>query len=155
MGKVGRSRSALDPEVAAAMVDKEAAAKVGRTDVERKYLMVCRCGRHKRYITVKGTHMRKCAALSCKVCSDSKGCLSTLAKMVAKVMDAQPHPYAWEVKHFPLLGPFDFYIPELGLAVEADGVQHYEGTMHGEYYTQIRAKDDVKWQRRGGRASRW
>lgn len=87
-------------------------------------MMACTCKQHYRHITVKGARKNGGAALQCKVCLEGGKGLSSLAKMVAGVLDDTPHIYAWEVKVFPHLGPFDFFIPELGLAVEADGEQH-------------------------------
>lgn len=106
--------------------------------------MMCSCGAHYRWMTINGAH-RRADTLRCKVCDESTTRLSGPALRVAEVLDSIGTRYAYEAR--PLgaaTGPVDFYFPELRLAVEVDGQQHYEGSMHGESFQKLQLRDGQK-----------
>lgn len=119
-----------------ALVHPAAACGVGRSDVTTQHLMRCNCSRHHRLLTIKAAHSNK-LALCCMLCART---LSSHALDAAEVLDGTGLVYAYEARVLRCkFGPLDFYAPDLRLAVEVDGEQHFQGTIYGcpKAYVQV------------------
>lgn len=127
-GRAGRPLSALRHAVLAALVDPAAAQGLGVSDAKTQHLMRCSCKRHHRLLTIKAAHSNR-QALHCALCRCS---LSSHALAAAEVLDETGLVYAYEARVLRgKFGPLDFYIPELRLAIEVDGEQHFQGKVYG------------------------
>ncbi len=134
----GRKKSKLTEDMHSNLMGREVAANLGRSDAVGQHLMRCDCGEHCRQMTIKAAH-DDADTLRCKVC---RAQLSSYAQQAAMVLEEFEHLWVYESKvlrsHY---GAFDFYLPELKLAVEVDGEQHLQGKMFGAPGNAVRRRD--------------
>jgi hypothetical protein len=105
--------------------------------------MTCTCNKHWRYITVKGAQQSS-TALRCKIC-DRPPSLSQPALDATLELNKMPHRYAYECRALRgKFGPFDFWFPDIQLAVEVDGEQHFAGGMFNDASDVVRCRDYSK-----------
>lgn len=140
----GRHKERLRQDIYEGLLDRGVAETTGRSDSGRPHFMRCACGVHYRWMTISGAH-RRADTLQCKVCDETTTRLCGPALRVAEVLDSLDMMYAYEARPVGIAtGPVDFYFPDLRLAIEVDGQQHYEGRMHGDSYLQVQHRDCQK-----------
>ena len=134
----------------AALVDKEAASGLGKSDAGEQHLMHTSCRQHYRLQTIKHAHDDP-DSLICKVCPGGLGSLSSYALAAVTVLEQLPMPAPTWVYESRVLrgsfGPIDFYFPSLKFGVEIDGEQHYLDSMHGLSYEDQQRRDRDKMKR--------
>jgi len=142
--RAGSKKKQLREDVHSGLVDREAAASLGRSDAKGQHLMRCDCGEHFRLVTIKSAH-DDAGTLRCKVC---RAGLSSYAQEAAEVMEGLEQLWVYECKALRLhYGAFDFHLPDLKLAVEVDGEQHFQGKMFGAPVRAVRRRDYEKMRR--------
>ena len=106
--------------------------------------MSCSCKQHYRWQTIKAAQQAP-YNLECKVCPGGRASLSQPALQAARALQGAPYRWAYESRALRgKYGPLDFYFPDIKLAVEVDGEQHYKGSMFGVPHPLQRARDTRK-----------
>lgn len=124
---MGRKKEALRQDVGAGLHGAgERSITAGRADATARRMMRADCLQHYRFITIKAAHANR-KALHCPFCSKD-GQTSKHALLAAGVLSRCAQGWANECRVLGKeYGPMDFYFPGLGLGVEVDGEQHFEG----------------------------
>lgn len=120
------------------MVGGSEVCKLGVLDTGELHLMRCGCRKHYRMLTLKAAHEGK-DTLKCKVCRRE---LSSHALAAAQVLESLQRVWVYESRVLrEKFGALHFYIPELRLAVEVDGEEHFEGDFFNEPKEHVQLRD--------------